>query len=106
MLQNDTIRSILCGIGRHDQCNEPAAWSGYGMIHDLYVALFAATAGFTASGIIANLYRLAVKKRKETTISRLTYLIVMIIAGPTVLFNSAANSWREKSCSTFAFWLA
>jgi len=76
------------------------------MIHDLYVALFAATAGFTASGIIANLYRLAVKKRSETTLSRLTYLTVMIVAGPTVLFNSAAKSWHEKSCSAFAFWLA
>ena len=46
------------------------------------------------------------KKRSETTLSRLTYLTVMIVAGPTVLFNSAAKSWHEKSCSAFAFWLA
>jgi hypothetical protein len=76
------------------------------MIHDLYVALFAATAGFTASGIIANLYRMAVKKKADTTASRIGYLVVMVVAGPTVLFNNAAKSWREKSCSTFAFWLA
>jgi hypothetical protein len=62
--------------------------------------------GFTASGIIANLYRIAVKKRSETTLARLTYLTVMIVAGPTVLFNNAAKSWHEKSCSASAFWLA
>jgi hypothetical protein len=76
------------------------------MFHDLYVAAFAATAGFTASGIIANLYRMAVKKRAETTVSRMAYLLVMVFAGPTVLFNNAAKSWREKSCSGYAFWLA
>lgn len=76
------------------------------MIHDLYVALFSATAGFTASGIIANLYRLIVKKRADTSLSRIAYLIVMVVAGPTVLFENAAKAWRQKSCSGFAFWLA
>jgi uncharacterized membrane protein len=76
------------------------------MFHDLYVALFAATAGFTASGILANLYRIATKKRAETTLSRIAYLVVMVVAGPTVLFNNAAKSWREKSCSGVAFGLA
>ncbi len=76
------------------------------MFHDIYVALFAATAGFTASGIIANLYRLATKKKADTTLSRMAYLAVMILAGPTVLFNNAAKSWREKSCTAVAFWLA
>jgi hypothetical protein len=77
------------------------------MFHDLYVAAFAATAGFTASGIMANLYRIAVQKKKaDTTLSRITYLTVMVVAGPTVLFNNAAKSWREKSCTAIAFWLA
>jgi pilus assembly protein TadC len=76
------------------------------LLHDLYVAIFAATAGFTASGILANLYRMAVKKRADTTLSRIIYVAVMIVAGPTVLFNNAAKSWREKSCSGVAFGLA
>ena len=76
------------------------------MIHDLYVALFAATAGFTASGIVANLYRMVVKKRADTRLSRIAYLVVMVVAGPTVLFNNAAKAWREKACSALAFWLA
>jgi hypothetical protein len=75
-------------------------------MHELYVAFFAATAGFTASGIVANLYRLAVKKSAETTPSRIAYLLVMIFAGPTVLFDNAAKSWHEKTCSSFAFGLA
>jgi hypothetical protein len=76
------------------------------MIHDLYVVLFAATAGFTTSGISANLYRIAVKKRAETAASRIAYLLIMVVAGPTVLFNNAAKSWREKSCTGMAFGLA
>jgi hypothetical protein len=90
----------------HDGCIAPTSWSGYDMFHDLYIALFAATAGFTLSGILANLYRMAVKKRAETTASRIAYLVVMVVAGPTVLFNNAAKSWREKSCSGVAFGLA
>jgi hypothetical protein len=76
------------------------------MFHDLYIAMFAATAGFTASGIVANLYKIAVGKPTDTTAARMAYLTVMVIAGPTVLFNNAAKSWREKSCSAYAFWLA
>lgn len=75
-------------------------------MHQLYLVLFAAAAGFTASGIVANLYRVLVPKRAETKLSQAGYLVVMVFAGPTVLFNSAAKSWREKSCSAFAFWMA
>jgi hypothetical protein len=30
----------------------------------------------------------------------------MVVAGPTVLFDNAARSWKTKSCSAMAFWLA
>ena len=76
------------------------------MLHDLYVVLFATTAGFTASGITSNLYRLAVGKRSGSGLGRMSYLLVMVVAGPSVLFDSAAKSWRGKSCSGLAFWLA
>jgi hypothetical protein len=78
---------------------------GEAVMHDLTVALFAMTAGFTASGICANIYRLLVKDT-GTSIGRAVYVAVMIFAGPTVLFESAARAWREKSCSGVAFSLA
>jgi hypothetical protein len=75
------------------------------MFRDVVLILFATTAGFTASGIIANVYRLIVKKA-ETTVGRITYVAVMIVAGPTVLFDNAARAWRTKACSATAFWFA
>jgi hypothetical protein len=76
------------------------------MYRDLMVVLFATTAGFTASGIVACLYRIFVKSNAETLSARIGYVAVMIAAGPSVLFENAAQSWRKKSCSALAFWLA
>jgi hypothetical protein len=76
------------------------------MLHDLIVVLFATTAGFTASGIIANIYRLVVRKKAENPFAKISYWAVMVVAGPTVLFDNAARSWKTKSCSAMAFWLA
>jgi uncharacterized membrane protein HdeD (DUF308 family) len=75
------------------------------LFHDAMVALFAMTAGFTASGIVANLYRLLVKKA-EGWPAKIGYAAVMIVAGPSVLFDNAARTWRKKECSGIAFWLA
>jgi len=75
------------------------------VLHDFMVALFALAAGFTASGIVANLYRMLVKKA-EGVAARLGYYAVMVIAGPSVLIDNAGRSWRKKSCSATAFWLA
>jgi len=72
---------------------------------DIVVVLFSITAGFTASGITANLYRLLAAKR-DTTSARIAYIAVMVVAGPSVLFENAASSLRAKSCSQLAFWLA
>ena len=74
-------------------------------MHDLGVALFALAAGFTASGIIANLYRL-VAIDAASSFGRAAYVAVMIFAGPNVLFENAARAWREKSCSAGVFWVA
>jgi len=76
------------------------------MLHDLYVALYCVASGFTASGIAASLYRLSVKKRAETSFARMAYLIVMVVAGPTVLFENAAKAWRSKSCTGLSFCVA
>lgn len=71
----------------------------------MFVIVFSTLAGFTASGILANLYRLVAKK-PETMAGRVSYMAVMVVAGPNVLFENAATSFRAKDCSSFAFWLA
>ena len=75
------------------------------MYKDIALVVFATLAGFTASGILANVYRLAAHK-PVTLGGRIGYVAVMVVAGPNVLFLNAASSFRAKDCSTFAFWLA
>lgn len=74
-------------------------------MHAIIVVLFAIGFGFTASGITANLYRLIANK-PETLSAKIVYAGVMVLAGPTVLFENAAKSFRAKKCSSIAFWLA
>ena len=75
------------------------------MLHQIIIALFAVGAGFTASGIIANLYRLLVGKKAEGTAAKVVYTAVMVFAGPCVLLENAAKSRRRRNCSEGAFWL-
>lgn len=75
------------------------------MLHNFMVVLFALAVGLTASGIVANIYRLFGKK-PETLSARVGYLAVMSVAGPSVLFDNAARAWRKSDCSAMAFWLA
>jgi hypothetical protein len=75
--------------------------------HDLLVALFSTAAGFTASGIVSNIYRLVVGKAADNSkLMHTAHVGVMVIAGPSVMFENAMNSRREKSCSTATFWLS
>ncbi len=76
------------------------------MIHDILIFLYALTAGLCVSGIVANIYRLLTPKKSQTKAGRTVYFIVMVVAGPSVLIDNAAKSWRAKSCSAVAFWLA
>ena len=75
------------------------------MVHGLIIILFAIAIGFTASGITANIYRLIADK-PESTRGKIIYAGVMVLAGPSVLFENAATSFRAKKCSGMAFWLA
>lgn len=75
------------------------------MFHDLFVANFLMTAGLTASGITYNLYRILVGDSSKYG-GKLLYIGVMVVAGPSVLFNNAARALRKKECSHVAFWLA
>lgn len=82
-----------------------ARGDGADFMHYAMVALFLTTAGLTASGIVANAYRLAAAKYKTVT-AKAVYFSVMVVAGPSVLFDNAARSRRKKECSTFAFAIA
>lgn len=74
-------------------------------MHHLIVALFSILAGFTASGIVANLYRLIVEKTKSKA-GKTLHLAIMVVAGPNVLFENAAKGFRTKHCTGVAFLLA
>jgi hypothetical protein len=77
--------------------------AGNAVLHQLLVAMFITTAGLTASGIAANTYKLIVGKTEP---SRTLYFAVMVVAGPSVLFDNAARTRLKKECSHIAFWLA
>ncbi len=74
-------------------------------MHDALVVLYATTAGFTASGICANAYRLCAKDARSS-LGRAVYVAVMVIAGPSVLFENAVRAWRKKSCTGAALGIA
>ena len=77
------------------------------MFHDFLVVLFATAAGFTASGIVSNAYRLIVgKPANEGKLMFTAHVGVMVIAGPSVMFENAVKAIREKSCSQMTFWLS
>jgi len=67
-------------------------------MHEVTVFFFAIAAGLTLSGIVANIYKLVVRTAKglpETTL----HWIIMVLAGPSVLFENASQSLRTKKCS-------
>jgi hypothetical protein len=66
---------------------------------------FAIAAGATASGIIANLYRLAAK-RSQSKLGTILHCAVMIFAGPVVLAGNSTKAFRKKDCSMAAYGLA
>jgi len=75
------------------------------MLHDLYVVAFSMATGFTASGIIAAIYKLLLPDA-ESGAARKTYIGVMVFAGPSILFGTYYKALREQRSSRGAFWLA
>ena len=75
------------------------------MTKNLLLLLFAVAAGLTASGIVANIYRIVARK-PQTPPETAIYYVVMIIAGPSVLFENATKSFRTRACSRLAYGLA
>jgi hypothetical protein len=66
--------------------------------------LIVVTAGFTASAIVANLYRIA-GFTPETTSGHVLRLAVLMIAGPSEIFETAIEGRINGRWSAVGFWL-
>ncbi len=71
-------------------------------MRNIELLMFAIAGGLTLSGIVANLYRLMATKPKSGAESWI-YYGVMVLAGPSVLFDNATRSFRKKECTRMAF---
>jgi hypothetical protein len=71
----------------------------------LWLMLYSVTAGFTASAITANLYRVA-GIRAQNTGTKVFRSAVLILAGPSVLFESAMRGFIGRTWHPVSFWLA
>jgi hypothetical protein len=69
-----------------------------------WLILFAIATGFTASGIMANLYRLLGFKA-ESKNERMLRAAVMVIAGPCVLIENAVSGVMSKRWRLAYFWI-
>lgn len=74
-------------------------------MRDVTLIFFCIAAGVTLSGIVANLYRLILRKTANNA-ATLVHVAVMALAGPNVLFENATRSFRKKGCSAMAYGLA
>jgi hypothetical protein len=74
-------------------------------VHGLLLVLFSIAAGFTASAIVTNLYRIS-GLRSETPATRALRSAVLVLAGPSVLFESAMRGFLAKTWTPIGFWLA
>jgi hypothetical protein len=74
-------------------------------MHQFMVFLFAIAAGMTASGLVANIYRLIATEPK-TRLATVIHCAVMIFAGPVMLVGNSTKSLRAKQCSKAAYALA
>jgi hypothetical protein len=75
------------------------------MLNGLTLIAFAIAAGFTASGIVANAYRLC-GFGNESAGERALSAAVMVIAGPCMIFGSAIQGRASKAWTPIAFWVS
>jgi hypothetical protein len=73
-------------------------------MHTVTTVLIVLTAGFTASAIVANLYRIA-GFTPETTSGHALRLAVLMIAGPSEIFETAVEARINGQWSALGFWL-
>jgi len=79
-------------------------------MHSLWLLLFSVASGFTASAIVANIYRIchaATARAKEEGLGERTLRsAVLVFAGPSMLFDNAVKGFRGKTWHPVSFWLA
>ena len=75
------------------------------MLNGLTLVVFAIAAGFTVSGIAANIYRLC-GVGNESTGERMLSAAVMVIAGPCMIFARAVKGRASNDWTPSAFWVA
>jgi hypothetical protein len=71
----------------------------------LQILLFSFAGGLALSGIVANLYRILARKPKSSAATACHYA-VMVVAGPSILFENATRSFRTKACSGASYGFA
>jgi hypothetical protein len=80
-------------------------FSGGGpLMHALTTVLIVLTAGFTASAIAANLYRIS-GFESETSSGHCLRLAVLMVAGPSEIFETAVDARITGQWSGLGFWL-
>ena len=71
-------------------------------MRNIILVLFLLAGGLTLSGIVANSYRLLADK-PEGRLATWAYYGVMLLAGPSVLFENSTRSFRKKECYCVAY---
>jgi hypothetical protein len=74
-------------------------------MHETTVILFAIAGGLTVSGIVANIYKLVARVAEGLPKTTLHW-VIMVLAGPSMLFENASQSLRTKKCSIPAYCFA
>lgn len=78
---------------------------GTNYMHELLVVFFAVAAGFTASGIVASVYRIMARS-PESDRQKMVRHAVLVVAGPTVFFGTAMRLLMTKELSPLLFSIA
>jgi hypothetical protein len=74
-------------------------------MRNILILLFSFAGGLALSGIVANLYRIVGRKPRGRAAITIHYA-VMMLAGPSVLFENATRSFRDRGCSGLAYGFA
>jgi len=75
------------------------------MLNGLILIAFSIAAGFTASGIVANVYRLC-GFVNESAKERVLSAAIMVVAGPSMIVGTALKGRATNAWTPVAFWLA
>src|SRR5436190_1690977 len=81
-------------------------------MHSLWLLFFSVASGFTASAIVANIYRIChastsrARAKVEGLGERTIRSAVLVFAGPSMLFDNAVKGFRGKTWHPVSFWLA